>query len=57
MMLEASAHLHCPAWHDWPAVQVVVQLPQCRLLVLRSTQLVPHAALPVGQPHMPPEQA
>jgi hypothetical protein len=56
-MSVVSAHLHCPLWHDWPAVQVVVQAPQCSELVVRSTQFAPHAVLPAGQPHVPPEQA
>jgi hypothetical protein len=38
-------------------VHEVVHCPQCRLLVLKSTQLAPHAVLPAGQPQTPPEQS
>jgi hypothetical protein len=53
----ASAHLHWPAWHDWPDVHVVPQAPQFRALTFKSTQVAPHAVLPLGQPHFPAEQA
>lgn len=56
-MSVASAHLHWPLWHDWPAVQVLPQLPQFNELVPMSTQLLPQAVLPLGQPHCPPVQA
>jgi hypothetical protein len=56
-MSVAAAHLHWPAWHDWPDVQVLPQAPQFSELVLTSTQPVPHAVLPVGQPQLPAEQA
>jgi hypothetical protein len=38
-----------PAVHDAPALQVTLHEPQCRVLVVRSTQAPPQEVWPVGQ--------
>ena len=54
-----APHAHPPLVQLSPAAQALPQLPQLALLLLRSTQLVPHATSPAAHPaaQVPSEQS